>query len=98
MPASPNSSACHPTNVPRSTRWPRIVAEALRAVQDPADVATPRLALHPLATTLRRIADAATPARMQGDPPRFLLPQQIDPWRRVMAALRGWGGAMLAER
>jgi hypothetical protein len=78
--------------------WPRVVAEALRSVADPARLGAASLAIGPLATTLQRIADAETVGLPSGPAPAFLLPHQIEPWRRVAMALRGWDGVLLAER
>ncbi len=75
--------------------WPRIVAESLRHV-DPATVTPPPVAVSP-ATAVSVIHAATLPARADGVPPTFLLPPQVDSWRRTMAALRAWRGALLAE-
>ncbi len=40
---------------------------------------------------------ATAPARSEEIPPAFLRPAQVDAWRRAMAALVGWRGAVLAE-
>ena len=77
--------------------WPRIVAEALRGLphapligRHSAMEATP-------ADSLRAIAVAQSPRRSDRQPPAFLLGSQVDSWRRVIAALEGWHGALLAE-
>ena len=37
------------------------------------------------------------PRRCDSDPPSWLRPGQHDPWRRAVAAVEGWSGAILAE-
>jgi hypothetical protein len=74
--------------------WPRIVAESLRQVDRAAML--PPLGVSP-ATALAVIQAATVPVRSDAVPPSFLLPTQVDSWRRTMAALRAWRGALLAE-
>lgn len=78
-------------------RSSRIVAEALRDVVEPVAtvLGTPRLASGFTRHALEQASAAV--ARHGGCPPDFLRPEQVDPWRRVMAALEGWEGAILAE-
>lgn len=80
-----------------SPRWPRVVAEALAGV--PRPLATAAAPLHP--GTAEEVAGAwhcaSMPARSGAAPPHFLLPAQHDAWRRIMSALRGYRGALLAE-
>lgn len=45
----------------------------------------------------RAIAVARAPQRSDQYPPAFLRASQVDSWRRVVAALDGWRGALLAE-
>jgi hypothetical protein len=40
---------------------------------------------------------AHQPARSTAAPPVWLRAEQVDPWRRTVAALEGWHGAVLAE-
>ena len=77
--------------------WPRIVAEALRRVDGRAQVATGSVTYAPLATVLAAIQAAQTPPRSTLPPPPFLRSHQHDAWRRVMAALDTWRGALLLE-
>ncbi|MEP6589866.1 MAG: DEAD/DEAH box helicase [Gemmatimonadota bacterium] len=82
---------------PCSHRWPRIVAESLRAVREPIHT----IGRAPVCSTptdvLAMIHGATTPMRSPETPPSFLYPTQHDPWRRVTHALAHWGGALLAE-
>ncbi|MGH7594287.1 MAG: hypothetical protein ACRELE_10625, partial [Gemmatimonadales bacterium] len=73
--------------------WPRIVAESLRELEGPARIASDQPANAAFDTTLAGLCSARTPARSQLVPPAFLLPQQCDPWRRVMSTLAAWNGA-----
>ncbi|MGH7583461.1 MAG: helicase-related protein [Gemmatimonadales bacterium] len=77
--------------------WPRIVADALRPLDRLAAPAAQRTREVPLDVALQRLDAAMTPARSGRTAPAFLLPHQIDPWRRTLAALDAWGGAALFE-
>lgn len=78
----------------RSVRSTRIVAEALRVT--PVPMAPP--AEWAGTARLRALWDEAwNPLRHEGTPPAFLRAGQVDAWRRVQAALRGWHLALLAE-
>lgn len=80
-----------------SSRWPRLVAEALRGV----GVFPPPAALVPETVTPGRAAEAwrsaTEPGRDQGAPPAMLRPRQHDAWRRAAFALSRWGGVLIAE-
>src|ERR1019366_3253361 len=89
--------ASPPTKARHSLAWPRIVAEALRRVDDRTQIAGPGARCAPLAAVLDAIAAAQAPPRSARVPPDFLQPHQHDAWRRVMAALDGWNGALLLE-
>ncbi len=86
-----------PETVPRSPRWPRIVAEALAGVARPLATAAPPLRQGTAAQLHDVWCQAILPLAHAAPPPSFLLPQQAPAWRRVMAALELWGGAMLVE-
>src|SRR5690606_469081 len=77
-----------------SVRSTRIVAEALRVT--PVPIAPP--AEWASASRLRALWDEGwNPSRHAGTPPLILRASQVDPWRRVQAALDGWSAALLAE-
>lgn len=78
-------------------RSPRLVAEALRQVPEPVGTALPPPRPADGNTLHAVVRDLGEPTRWQGTPPTFLRPHQVDPWRRVVAALHGWGAALLAE-
>lgn len=86
-----------PVIVPHSPRWPRIVAEALAGVARPLATASPPLRHGTVAQLDAVWRRAICPAAHTAPTPSFLLPQQVRPWQRVMAALEQWGGAMLVE-
>lgn len=69
-------------------QWPRIVAHALR------ESASPPPAVGAIGERAAIVPSAAVAC---DDPPAFLLEHQHDSWRRIVAALRGWNGAILAE-
>lgn len=78
-------------------RSTRLVAESLRIV--PVPHAGPQPPSRPATLEeLRRAWCAAwQPARADATAPPFLRAGQVDPWRRILAALAGWHGALLAE-
>lgn len=76
---------------------PRIAAESLRIVAEPIATIAGRMDARHAADIHRAIAVAWRPARTAEQPPRYLRPGQIDSWRRLVAALRGFGSAVLAE-
>ncbi len=77
--------------------WPRLSADLLREVADPLPALSPPLRWSGLAAARAAIATAQRPRRAAATPPEFLLPHQVDTWRRVIAALDDMGGAILAE-
>ena len=77
--------------------WPRIVAEALRGVTIPPPTIADQPHRAPIGDVIAAIRATASPARSAALPPAFLLPHQHDAWRRVIAALAAWRGALLAE-
>src|ERR1019366_4788479 len=81
----------------RSLAWPRIVAEALRRIDDHAQLAGRGATCASLATVLDAIDAAQAPVRSVRQPPDFLYPGQHDAWRRAMAAVDTWNGALLLE-
>ena len=83
--------------VPWWTAPPSIVAESLVAVPDPL-----LTALHPGprssgAAVVASLARSLLPAEDASPPPRWLLPSQQPSFRRVLAALRRYRGAILAD-
>src|SRR6476646_9120304 len=101
MISRPGTSTCPPAIVPRwPASWPpapRIVAESLAAVADPLRTG---LACGPLASGLevaRALARAAMPPESPRGAPPWLLPGQVRSFRRVLAALDRYGGALLAD-
>jgi superfamily II DNA or RNA helicase len=76
---------------------PRIVAESLAAVTEPLRTS---LAAGPAASgaeVARALARSLVPAEHAGCPPPWLLPGQARSFRRAMAALHRYRGAMLAD-
>jgi hypothetical protein len=49
------------------------------------------------AAVVRSLAASIAPAEDAADPPSWLYPQQIPSYRRVLAAMRRYGGALLAD-
>lgn len=82
---------------PSSFRWPHIVAEALDRVENAVATIGLQPELSSEAAVLARFTHATAPMRSAATPPTFLLPHQVEPWRRVDAALVSFGGAILAE-
>src|SRR4051812_37950684 len=87
-------------SVPSGVCWtapPRIVAESLQAVPDPLLTALrpgPAASGRAVAASL---TGALTPEESLDPPPPWLLPAQVQSFRRVLAALRRHGGAMLTD-
>jgi Helicase conserved C-terminal domain/SNF2-related domain len=81
-----------------ASRWPRIVADALHDVAHPFLTAAAGFRPGTLADVGEAIDSASAPERCAGIPPPFLLPHQIDSWRRVMFSLDVWRGAILTDR
>ncbi|HET9040023.1 MAG TPA: DEAD/DEAH box helicase [Gemmatimonadales bacterium] len=101
MTSRPPGSAC-PTGT--DGRWagswttaPRIVAESLRAVADPLRTGLRPGPVASGAAVARALARSLTPAEHPGCPPGWLLPGQVRSFRRALAALDRYGGALLAE-
>jgi hypothetical protein len=78
-------------------RWPRIVAEALRGIASAPLVGVPAIRAASPSEVFDAIAAHRAPERSEASPPPFLRSEQVDAWRRVMAALDGWRGALLCE-
>ena len=79
------------------TAAPSIVAESLEAVPDPLVTALrpgpPASGMAVAAALARSLA----PAEAADRPPSWLLPEQVQSFRRVLAALRRHRGAVLAD-
>jgi superfamily II DNA or RNA helicase len=76
---------------------PRIVAESLAAVPDPLVTA---LHAGPVASgraVVGSLCESLSPAEDQHPVPPWLLPEQVRSFRRVLAALRRYRGAILAD-
>lgn len=86
---------------PRSPGWtpsaPTIVAESLAPVPEP--LATVLRAGAPAAATevAAALARSLAPAEAEADPPAWLWPEQVAAFRRAVAAVRRYGGALLAD-
>lgn len=82
---------------PHSPHWPRVVAEALAELSRPLAMAatTTRPASFTEAERAGRVA--TRPAVANVPVPPFLHPEQGNAFRRTMAALSSWRGAILAE-
>lgn len=76
---------------------PRIVAESLVVVDDPAAEALDPGERRAPAAVAAAIARALHPAEAPDQPPPWLLADQVRSFRRVLAATRGFGGALLAD-
>src|SRR4051794_25652679 len=79
------------------TRAPRIVAESLVAVRHPLLTG---LAAGPRASgaeVARALVRSLIPAEADACPPPWLLPGQARSFRRALAALQRYGGALLAD-
>lgn len=81
-------------------RWvesaPSIVAESLRMATEPsapAEMLVPR----PPQAVAAVLASLAAPRLATDSPPAWLRPSQVEPWRRVVGAVRDFHGALLAE-
>lgn len=86
--------------MPFAQHWtsvPAIVAESLIGVPDvllttlrPGDPA-------PGAAVAGSLAHSLSPPQHPGEPPAWVLPQQVRSYRRVVAAIHRFGGALLAD-
>src|SRR5687768_4239773 len=84
----------------RSPSWPippRIVAEALAAVTEPP-LPVRASELVPARSAARAMAIAVMPAQSDAAPPAWLLPGQETAFRRALAALEMFAGALVPER
>jgi hypothetical protein len=97
----PDISVSPPEIEPRSAgswaRAPRIVAESLMAVPNPLVTG---LAPGPRASGIevaRALARSLTPPEADACPPPWLLPGHTRSFRRAIAALERYGGALLAD-
>ncbi len=81
-------------------RWPEaapsIVAESLRVSTEPPAPAQ-ELAPAPAPAVAASLARLACPGMATDLPPSWLRPAQVDPWRRVLSAVREFRGVLLAE-
>ncbi|HET7602911.1 MAG TPA: DEAD/DEAH box helicase [Gemmatimonadales bacterium] len=71
------------------------MAESLRVAAEPP---TPAVELSPAAAGVvaASLARLAYPPTAADSPPRWLRPAQVEPWRRVVGAVREYRGALLA--
>lgn len=74
-----------------------IVAESLVAVADPLVTALRPGPIAPGAEVARALAWSLRPDEDAAAPPTWLLPHQVRGFRRALAALRRYGGALLAD-
>src|SRR4051812_28236239 len=87
-------------SVPSALSWtapPRIVAESLEAVPEPLlTILRPGLPAR-APDVAGSLARALAPDEALDTPPAWLLPEQLQSFRRVLAAIRRHGGAVLAD-
>jgi Helicase conserved C-terminal domain len=76
---------------------PMLVAEALLEVRDLLAEALRPGERRPAEAVAAKIAELALPARASDPPPDWLLPGQIRSYQRALAAIRRFGGALLAD-
>jgi superfamily II DNA or RNA helicase len=76
---------------------PRIVAESLAAVADPLRTALTPGPPAPAAEVARALARSLVPVESAVPPPAWLLPGQLRSFRRAVAALERFGGALIAD-
>jgi hypothetical protein len=79
------------------TAPPSIVAESLQVVPDPLVTALLPGPPAPGAVVVRSLARSLALVEAPDEAPLWLLPEQIQSFRRVLAALRRYGGAVLAD-
>jgi len=79
------------------TSPPRIVAESLEAVPDPLVTALRPGPPASGVTVAGALARSLAPIEAIDEAPPWLLPEQVQSFRRVLAALRHHGGAVLAD-
>lgn len=78
-------------------RSSRLVAEALRVMPLPIGGALPPPARDGVRTLGSRWQQAWIPHRSPAAPPSFLHIDQVDSWRRAIAALERWNGVIVAD-
>lgn len=83
--------------VPHSPRWPRVVAEALAELSRPLAMTATTTRVATWAEVERAKSAATRPAVANVPVPPFLHLEQSGAFRRTMAALGVWRGAILAE-
>jgi len=76
---------------------PRIVAESLAAVADPLRTALAAGPAAPAPEVSRALARSLLPVEAAVAPPAWLLPGQLRSFRRAVAALDRFGGALIAD-
>lgn len=87
-----------PSRPATAPRWaPRIVAEALVAVADPLRTALTAGPAAAAGQVARALAASLLPAERAVPPPAWLLGGQARSYRRALAAIGRFGGALLAE-
>lgn len=74
-----------------------LVAESLRRVPEPLEAALAPLPCDDPAAVVRAIARALLPPEAADPPPAWLRPEQVEAFRRAVAATRRFGGALIAE-
>lgn len=76
---------------------PVLVAESLRRLPDPLEPILGGLGPAPAHAVLAAMANSLRPAMAEDEAPTWLREEQVPAFRRVVAALRQHGGAILAE-
>src|SRR5690349_17515246 len=76
---------------------PRILAESLAAVADPLRTALAAGPAAPAPEVARALARSLLPVEAAVAPPAWLLPGQLRSFRRAVAALDRFGGALIAD-
>ncbi len=84
-------------SVLRSPRPPKIVAEALSFVPDPLETVLVPGPAAPADAVCRAIAWSLAPPEAPTSAPDWLMPEQVAPFRRALAAIARHGGALLAD-
>jgi hypothetical protein len=100
MPSPPATSGLRRQPPTRSRAWtdaPTLVADALVAVREPLVTAlrpgTPAAA----SAVASALAQSLAPPEAGDTAPRWLWPEQVPSFRRALAAVRSYGGALLAD-
>jgi superfamily II DNA or RNA helicase len=101
MTSLPGTSGFRRANAPPWRGWwlraPIIVAEALAAVPEPLLTALHPGAPAPSSAVARALAASLRPEEERDSSPAWLLEHQRRSFRRVLAALRRYGGALLTD-